>query len=483
VSRGEAALAFAAALVLFVGLGATGLSEPDEPRHGAIAEEMRELRHGPAQLVLPRLNDEVYTQKPPLYYWLAALAGVPAGRVTEAAARLPSALAGAATVLVAARLGTLAFGSSAGLAAGAVLLTLPSFVDDARCARPDALLALFVTLALAFAWRLDAGLGSPRRARLGLHLAIGLGMLAKGPVALLLPTLGLLGYLAWERRLRDVRLFVSGPALAASLGPVAVWLGAAAALAPAGYLGDAVAENVFARFFSGTSHEQSFFFHLRGLPFSYLPWTLAWPLAFVAVRAALAPGAKAERARATRFLVAFVAAGLALFSLSSGKRDVYLLPLYPALALLVGEGLRFGLERGAPAQAALRWRVAGLAFGAAIAGQVAYHTLYLPARDTTHSIRAAAEAAAALAPPGARVGLVRNGALVGGLRYYAGRPVEPIGSPKGLRRFLEAGGAVVVTEGRYLEEIESVAEARVAFRQELDGDEVLVLELLPGPRS
>lgn len=483
MSRGEVALGFAAGLVLFVGLGATGLSEPDEPRHGAIAEEMRGLRFGAAQLVLPRLNDEVYTQKPPLYYWLAALAGAPGGRVTEFSARLPSAVAGFATVLATTRLGALTFGPAAGLAAGAVLLTLPSFVDDARCARPDALLALFVTLALSFAWRLDTGLGSPRRARLGLHLSIGLGLLTKGPVALLLPALGLLGYLAAEHRLRDARLFVSAPAFAVSLGPIAVWLGAATALAPSGYLLDAVGDNVLARFLSGTSHEQSVFFHLGRLPLAYLPWSLAWPLAFVAARASLAPGGAPERAQATRFLVAFVAAGLAFFSLSAEKRAVYLLPLYPALAILVGEGLRFGVERGLSARAAVRWRLVGLAFGAAVAGQIAYHTLYLPPRDATRSIRAAAEAAAAVAPTGSAVGVVRNGALVGGVRYYAGRPVEPIGSTNGLRRFLSSGGAVVVTESRYLAEIESVAPTRVAFRQELDGDEVLVVELLPGPRS
>jgi 4-amino-4-deoxy-L-arabinose transferase-like glycosyltransferase len=479
VTGREALLAVAAALVLFVGLGATGLSEPDEPRHGPIAEEMRQLRHGPAQLVVPRLNDEVYTQKPPLYYWLAALAGVPAGRVTEAAARLPSALAGLGTVLVAARLGASTFGAGAGLAAGAVLLTLPSFVDDARCARPDALLAFFVTLALAFAWRLDAGPGDPRRARVGLHGAVGLGMLAKGPVALLLPALGVLAWLAWERRLRDARRFVSAPALALSLGPIALWLAAAVALAPPGYLEAAVGENVFARFFSGTDHEQSIFYHLRSLPLTYLPWTLAWPLAFLAARAALAPGAKPERARATRFLAAFVGAGVAFFSLSAGKRDVYLLPLYPALAVLVGEGVRFGIERGAERGAARRWRLAGVAFAAAVAAQLAYHALYLPSRDAGHSIRTSAEAAAAAAPAGSAIGLVRNGALIGGLRYYARRPVEAIGSTKGLHRFLDAGGRVVVTESRYLPEIESVAEARVAFRQQLDEDEVLVLELRP----
>jgi len=240
---------------------------------------------------------------------------------------------------------------------------------------------------------------------------------------------------------------------------------------------------VLARFFASTSHEHSFLYHLWSLPFAYLPWTIAWPAAFLAARAALAPGAKPERRQATHFLVAFVGAGLAFFSLSSGKRDVYLLPLYPALALLVGEGLRFAVERGGPALAARRWRLAALAFAAAITGQMAYHSYFLPPRDAIYSIRDSAEAAAALAPAGGAVGLVRNGALIGGLRYYAGRPVVPIGSPRGLRRFLDAGGKVVVTETRHLPEIESVTAVRVAFQQQLDEDEIVVLELLPGPHS
>ncbi len=51
------------------------------------------------------LNGEVYSQKPPLYFWLAALAGAPANRVSEIAARLPSALSGLALVWLAERSG------------------------------------------------------------------------------------------------------------------------------------------------------------------------------------------------------------------------------------------------------------------------------------------------------------------------------------------------------------------------------------------
>ena len=61
-----------------------------------MAEEVRSFEHGPTGLVLLYLNGEPTDQKPPLYYWAAALFGVPGGRVTETAARLPSALAGIA---------------------------------------------------------------------------------------------------------------------------------------------------------------------------------------------------------------------------------------------------------------------------------------------------------------------------------------------------------------------------------------------------
>ena len=334
--RCEGALLCAAALLFLVGLGRTDFWEPDEPRHGAIAEEMRALGHGPAQLVLPRLNGEVYTQKPPLYYWLAALAGLPAGRVSEGAARLPSALAGIGMVLIALRLGREALGGLAGVAAGAVLLTLPAFVDLGRSARPDALLACFVTAALLFAWRVNREPGSPVRSRWLLHLSMGLGLLAKGPVAMLLPLLGVVAYLAWERRLRDFGRFVSAPALAASLGPGLVWICLAAALAPSGFVKEAVGENVVMRFFSGTDHARSPFFYLVDFPGAFLPWSLAWPFAAWTGRAAFARSGGGPRASAVRFLLAFVGAGLLFFSLSKGKRDAYLLPLYPAAALLVG---------------------------------------------------------------------------------------------------------------------------------------------------
>jgi hypothetical protein len=115
------------------------------------------------------------------------------------------------------------------------------------------------------------------------------------------------------------------------------------------------------------------------------------------------------------------------------------------------------------------------AVGVAAGLELAYLTVYLPRQNAERSIRPAATAAAELAPPGTPIGLHRNGALIGGVAYYARRPVEEIGSEKGLRRFFAAGGRVVVVEAEHLRELEAVAPAQIAFRQTLGGDEMLVV--------
>ena len=154
--RVRALVLAAATLLVFVRLGATDLWPPDEPRYALIAEELRRMDHGPKGLVLLHLHGAPYTQKPPLFYWLAAAAGAPLGRVTEFAARLPSALAGIAAVAATIALGTLCFGRGAGTLAGLLLATTFDWSYRARTVQLDTLLALFETTALLAFWRIEA---------------------------------------------------------------------------------------------------------------------------------------------------------------------------------------------------------------------------------------------------------------------------------------------------------------------------------------
>lgn len=362
----RALLVAAAAVLLFARLGQLEASAPDEPRYLQISEEVRALEEGWRGLVLLRLNDEPYTQKPPLYYWLAAAAGAAHGRVTEFAGRLPSALAGVLLVWLTASLGARLLGGRAGFVGAALLLTTYEFARLARRVQLDPLLALLETLALAAFWRLDRGMGRRAPNAALFHAALGLAVLTKGPVGFVVPLLIVVVYLAWEGRLRDVaRAFPWwGPLL--SVAPGVAWIAAATALAPPGFANEAVRENLLGRLAEGAPHGNPFYYYLYQLPLDFLPWTLLFPAAAIGTARTLRdPEATPEAKRAQRFLLAWLGASFVFFSLSFGKRGLYLLPAFPALALLCAGGLERWLA--GRARAPKRLAFFALAIGALFA--------------------------------------------------------------------------------------------------------------------
>lgn len=541
--RALAALLIAAAALLYgARLGATGFWAPDEPRYGHVAEELRAGRHGLAGLVLLHLNGEPYTQKPPLYFWLAAAAGAPGGRVTEAAARLPSALAGVALVALMLGFGRRLLGAPSALLGGALLLTGFELADNARRVQLDVLLALLEALALWAFWRLDEAVraGAPVRGahRVLLHAALGLAVLTKGPVGFLVPVLVMAAYTAWDRRPAALRAAFPwwGPLL--SIAPGLAWIAAAVALAPAGFFGDAVVENLFGRFFAGTAHDRPFYYYLYQFPLNFLPWSLLAPAVWLAGRREIfAAGADPAARRAWRLLLAWVGVTLLFFSLSSGKRGVYALTCHPAAALLVADAvwrrtralgrvppavhavtalLAIGLAAGgvwvaiadplhdpagslatggaalgvgalgavaalalARGRAPLAARLA-VPIAMAFAFELALFTITWPARDPLKSPRAVAEAAAALTPPDGAIGLVGDRALVGGLVYYGGRRVARLDGPDAIARFFADGGRAVVVQARKLDRVAAAAPVQVAFRAR-EGRRALVVATPQSP--
>lgn len=369
-AAGFAGLAALALLLLFGDLGGLDLWAPDEPRYGQVAEELRRMDHGAGDLVLLRLGGEPYTQKPPLYFWLAAAAGALRGGVDEWAARMPSAVAGLATlgvwVAIARRL---APAPAVGWIAGALLLTTFRFVHFARRAQLDVLLALFESLALLgfLQWnalqrnalqrsaaersdlqpqgdtrrdgaRDDGGDSSRRRRALWLlHGSTAAALLTKGPVGLL-PWACFVCVLALEGRTRELRSLFPLWGVALAVAPVLGWLAACLALAPAGHFEQAVVENLWVRFAEGTDHARPFWYFVAQLPVEALPWSLLWPVCAVQAWRWRASGRASEPTEhqgvfARRLLLVWIATPLLFFSVSAGKRGVYVLPVLPALCL------------------------------------------------------------------------------------------------------------------------------------------------------
>jgi 4-amino-4-deoxy-L-arabinose transferase-like glycosyltransferase len=329
------------ALVLF-GWNGWGydLWAPDEPYFGEGAREM--LADG--RWLVPHVNGAITTDKPPLFFWLIALASLPFGGVSSFTARLPSILAGLGSVWLVMRLGRRLAGERAGLLAGAVFATAYLPWDKARTAQIDALLCLLVLAALSAFEAFRAGDLDGRRAGLVFWLAAGLASLAKGPVGLLLPLGIALATLAWDRDLGAWRRFapLAGPLAFAAL--IAAW-GVPASLFGGEYsLAGALRTHFVDRGLRGMHHPNPPWYYLQTIPVQFLPWSGLLPLA-------LAGAWRRRREPAQRLLLAWPAFVVLFFTLSGERRDLYVLPAFPALALLValavdplldGEAREFG---------------------------------------------------------------------------------------------------------------------------------------------
>ena len=282
--------------------------------------------------LVPRYQGQPFFDKPPLTCWLIA-ASFRAFGFSATAARLVPALAALGAILATVWLGTLLFDREVALAGGWILATTFGFMIFSRVAMSDMLLVLWSTLAFGLAVALVRA-PAPPLALPALGAVLGLGFLTKGPVALLLPGLGML-LLAWNRprpAMRRRGVFLAA-ALFALLGLgwfVVVWL----RLGPGPLAHFFVRENL--ERFTGETYDagRSPFFYLGTYLSEGGPWALFLPAALLAIARAQGAGEPGGNAGA-RLLLGWMGLMLVPLSLSRGKIDYYILPLYPAASLVV----------------------------------------------------------------------------------------------------------------------------------------------------
>ena len=327
------ALWLAAALLLYaLPLGTRDLWNPDEPRYARVAQEMRLS----GQYLIPHLNGEVYAEKPPGFFWLI-LACSPFG-VTAWSARLPSVLAAVGTLLLTYRLGTRLGGAATGGWAAVVLGSALKFCWQSSWGQSDMVLTFLITLAAWGLWRaVEEARAAPGLLAWGV---MALGTMMKGPVAILLPLGGLATALIGRRDWRRLGRLVPAGGLSIFFGLLLAWQYLAFRALGWDYIYGLTVRQTVERFFNPWHHHQPWYYFGPVLLADFLPWSLLLPAAVAWWRRRPAP----ERA-AWWLPVGWAGFILVFFSLSSGKRSVYLLPLYPAAALLVG-----GLLARYPAQ-------------------------------------------------------------------------------------------------------------------------------------
>ena len=354
-------------ICLFSHLGALGLVGPDEPRYVWIARAMAQT----GDWVTPRLYGVPWFEKPVLYYWAAAI-GFDLHLPAEWAARLPSAFAALAAALAIGWLGWKHYGSaqnhsdenaastfvtSPAVLAPLIFCTSVAAIGFARAATPDMLFSASITLAMACAASCMAQAGALRACKnvlpddgklplgkLALFGAfLGLGVLAKGPAAVILAG-GAIGLWALATSRFRVALRLAHPMAIAAFCAVALpWYLLCARRNP-DFLHVFIFQHNFERYLTPMfQHKQPFWFFGPITLLALLPWA---PF----LLATLPEGRRILSQNTWRtspgfFFTCWALFPILFFSLSQSKLPSYILPAIPPLALLLAVSATYGFTR------------------------------------------------------------------------------------------------------------------------------------------
>lgn len=352
------ALLIALCAVLYLPyLASTPFFDKGEPREAMAVQDI--MTRGEWLVPLKRATD--VPSKPPLFHWSAALASKMAGQVNEATIRFPSALYATLGVLLIYWLGSKLFGARVALLGAAILATTLVYSDQALSARVDMTLCFYVTLSLVLFYSIYRGFLLAPAWLYVFYALVGISTLAKGPLGILLPALVCGSFLLIKRRWDVVRKFCLHPGVLLMLVLGAGWYVIAVSRGGAGFFSRQIVSENLARFAGGSGHTHPVYYYFSYLFSLGVPWAMFLPLLFwdYLKRRWYADDPKL-------FLGLWFAAMFVFFSLSAGKRPVYLLPVYPALSLLLAVWF-YEATGGASAR---QWLLRFIALNAVLVGVV-----------------------------------------------------------------------------------------------------------------
>lgn len=322
------------AVIWFVSIGHNALIHPDEGRYATISLGM--LQSG--DWITPRLNGLLYFEKPALPYWIGALSFQLFG-VSEASARLWPAISGFLSITLVGMTARRLWGSEAGHTAALVMGSSCWVMANSHFLNLDTGLTFFLTLSLCaflLAQREDAGLAARRNWMWLCWAAMAGATLSKGLIGILIPGAVLVLYSLLFRQFFFWRRLHLITGLILFLALSAPW-----------FVLVSMRNHDFAQFFFVHEHFQRFLtteHHRSGplwyfVPFllvGFMPWTtLLLPMLLQGLRRE----GRSALLQADRLLLLWAVFIFAFFSKSGSKLPSYILPMFPALALLAGHYL------------------------------------------------------------------------------------------------------------------------------------------------
>jgi 4-amino-4-deoxy-L-arabinose transferase-like glycosyltransferase len=329
-----AALIVLASLCFFFGAGKIALLGPDEPRYAEVAREM----FASGDYISTRLCGCPWFEKPALFYWLAAGSYRLFG-VSEFSARFASGCMATITVLALYFALSRAVSRQLARLAAFALLTSAIFIVYSRAATPDMSLAAAMSLAILSGYLASRSTGRTAFWFMSLcFAALGLSLLAKGLVGILLVGAILLIYFTIAGRLRFIRWRFLSIWIPVFFLVAATWYLPVTLRYGWQFINEFFIEHHFKRYLTNTyGHPQPFYFFTFIAIAGVLPWTFFLVPAVCRLRS-LKPRINEKDSLLTLAWIWFIIP-LLFFSISESKLPGYLLPVFPALAIIIGAEL------------------------------------------------------------------------------------------------------------------------------------------------
>jgi 4-amino-4-deoxy-L-arabinose transferase-like glycosyltransferase len=312
----------------FWGLGQVPFYTRGEAREGLVVWEM----HQSGNWVLPAVNGEYIPFKPPFFHWVGALISTVTGEVNELTIRLPSALFATLGIFLVYVAGSRLWNEKVGRLAAFILATNLEWWHTGTMAQVDMTLAFFMTAALLLFYFIYKEKKYSRLHCMGLALLLAFATLTKGPIGVVLPLLTIAVFL-WLRHdftfVKKLHLFSAIAVFVAVAGfwyALAMWQGGEAF-----FIRQIVEENLGTAA-AGYGHHQPYYYFVPVFFLNLAPWSFFSPLIILF----LYRRRQALFQEDLLFPVVWLVGVFVFFSLALGKRGVYIVPLFPAFALLFG---------------------------------------------------------------------------------------------------------------------------------------------------
>ena len=323
-------------ILFFYRLGALSLFDVDEPRYAETARNMLDTN----DWVTPKFNGNIRYDKPVLFYWLIAIAYKVFG-VTEFAARFWSAVFAVSLTLFIFLMVRKYHGNRSAFFSSLIFATSAQIIILSRASITDMTFNFFISSSLFSFYLIYTGSKEFKKyLYIPFYVSMGLGILTKGPAAIVIPFLAIIFFSLINKNLRSTLselMLLRGLLIIAVI--VLPWNLAMFTLHGGEFLRETIIKHNLIRFVGVVSeHRGSFFYYIPVILIGFFPWSIFLPSAIsVIIEYAREPLLRKNELLSLRFfsLVWFLVVFF-FFAISKTKLPTYVTPLYPPMAILVG---------------------------------------------------------------------------------------------------------------------------------------------------